>query len=184
MSAQSPSAAASPERGRPPRLKAKLERDFDVDSYRVTGTTPSAVFASIRRNGPGRWSGRAEWSITYSTQGELVNDRCYLAEAKVEVQVTLILPEWDRPPGASGEAAAAWRYTSEPLERHERGHQRLALNAGKELLRELSRLRRASDCSELYRRENKIYRRVYLASKRDQRNYDARTDHGLNQSAA
>jgi predicted secreted Zn-dependent protease len=157
-----------------------------VKSYVVHGTSASAIFDEIRKRGPGPWAGEAAWQISYDTVGDYsdTSSRCRLQRVIVHTDITLTLPRWDPSGTPDLGARSYWRNTSATLERHERGHQRLVEQASQRLVRELSRIRSALSCGQLYDRGDHVANRVFSDLNRANRRYDAITDHGLNQSAA
>lgn len=184
---EQPSASGTPGTGEvaAPKVRVDYRPKVRVERYRVQGATPAELFGEMQRLGPGPWIGEAAWQTSYDTLGDYdESGRCQLERIIVRVDVTLTLPEWKAPSAASAATRAYWRRTVSTLERHEIGHQRLVESFGRRLVRDLKDIDSAISCAKLYDRHDRTADRVFRDLNRANRRYDARTRHGLNQSAA
>ena len=179
-----PSGSPSPADEIPGPVDVNYHHRTKVEHYRVNGSTTGQIYAQIQQRGPGRYAGEASSQLTYDPLGEYApSGRCHLKRVVVNLDVTLTLPRWHAPAGASGATRAYWNRTSTVLERHERGHEKIYERYARRLVHELTDVRAAVSCAKLYRRADDRADRVFSALNRANRRYDSVTDHGLDQAA-
>src|SRR5690606_9275539 len=130
-----------------PRLEVRIDERF----YQVEGLTPQDLNLALRENGPRlregerRWFGVTDFALRYRYQPRPWGNGCRAVEANVAVELVTTLPEWPDREAASPMLRDHWDLFISRLREHERGHQRIAMLAGRDLLRGVEALR-APDC--------------------------------------
>lgn len=102
--------------------------------FPVTGTTLSAIQASIRDNGPRvddyRRAGATRWRVRWSYTGTSSGTSCAVDGASVDVAITFLLPDWKDAAAADETVRAGYESFAADVARHERVHRRIALQGG------------------------------------------------------
>ncbi len=113
----------------PPEV-GTVERHVEEVYYDVAGETAGELARSLRARGPAsegqRFFGLTEWEVNaeYRWVGRATG--CSVEDLTVRLAVTVQLPRWRPPLGASRPLRQAWRAFEAALAEHEAGHVRLA----------------------------------------------------------
>jgi predicted secreted Zn-dependent protease len=155
-------------------------------------TITAASLRDIRRElarGPAtfdgrRWAGVTNTYIRWNYQYRVGSGSCRLQSPRVELTVTITMPEW-LPEGESDEDTKVWwhRYHAALFE-HELGHGRIGIDAARRVARELDRGASGATCQELGLRVNARAEAILADLRKQQAAYDAETRHGGNQISA
>jgi predicted secreted Zn-dependent protease len=164
-------------------LPAIAADSLDLEYFDVHGSTARELREDLSRLGPvadngvrgdayTRW--RINWKFDLTERGP----DCIAGNFQVDLTVTMILPRWIPPAGASADLVALWDQYSIALRSHEDGHHRIALAAAQEVTRRLKAESRASGCKTLENKLKSTVDAVLLEYKGRQADYDRETDFG------
>lgn len=150
--------------------------DTEIRYYWVDGTTGADIRAQLEARGPSGDDGSTvdarasyviEWNLTSAGPGH--------CNADLTMATWIIFPRHRNPDILPPETRARWDRNIAALEAHEVGHIELAYAA----LPELTRALESGSCEGANRRAERVMNRL----RRDQRAFDAQTDHGRNTGA-
>jgi predicted secreted Zn-dependent protease len=158
------------------------------ERYVVHGATTEALTAQMEALGPQRGSDEIVPALTRSERGASLTYQssgreCRISGVTVTLNVTIILPVWDIPRGASPALRAEWDRFLGALERHELGHRAIALGGAERLADALDHLHGRS-CDALHTAAEYASRDEAAATRAQQIAYDDSTHHGLTQGTA
>ncbi|HET7584223.1 MAG TPA: DUF922 domain-containing protein [Gemmatimonadaceae bacterium] len=148
----------------------------------VGATRLDSVHTEMVRDGPaaavGQYPGTTIWRVNWSYEYDRQPGRCALRQVGARVDAEVHVPRWD-PKGATDSAARAWwnDYLARLLE-HERGHVRLAADAGGEIVRALRPIE-APSCAAASAQANQEGERILRDLATRQSAYDRDTHHGM-----
>ncbi|HYE96262.1 MAG TPA: DUF922 domain-containing protein [Rubricoccaceae bacterium] len=163
-------------------LRTNVEQEF----YPVQGRSEGDLLHSMLTRGPvwgeRRFFGLTTTAVRYTYRRVPSRGGCTLSDVVVHLDVTVTLPRWTPPRGAPYALERDWAAFRTALERHEDGHRRLAVSFG-EAIRSMLTLARTASCETM---DAEVGRRVASLQShfdRQQRDYDAATDHGASEGA-
>jgi predicted secreted Zn-dependent protease len=168
------------ERAAEPAIEVTIDERF----YEVDGTTPWDLNRALRRNGPRddaderSWHGATDFALRYRYEPAASTDGCHAADARVQVELVTTLPEWPDRDSAPAWLREDWDLFLSRLREHERGHQRIAIELGQELLRGVEELR-ASDCEALRIQARRLAMTFQTEGHLEHESFDRQTGHGL-----
>lgn len=160
--------------------------DVKEQTYPVRGATEAEILETMRSTGPQaggeRFFGLTASESSFRMQPRMDGPSCVAEDARIELAVTITLPEWEPSPDAAYELRRDWTRFATALKRHEDEHRRIAEEGAEATRAALKGLRRAS-CQdvefEARQRAERIAERTEAAHNR----YDDETDHGRTQGA-
>lgn len=160
---------------------------FRIEYFPISGTTATELRADLSRKGPvgetgTRSDGQTKYRIAWSVSMESKDGSCRGRDANVDLEVTMLLPRWEKPANASPELVESWNHLSAVLREHEDGHHRIAIAAAKEVQRKLNKRARADTCDALEARINDTANAVLRKYRNKQEAYDEKTDFGRKQT--
>jgi len=167
---------------------ATAKDSFRIEYFKIQGTTAADLREDLRRAGPVDDNGikagaltkyRIAWEIAVSYDDE----SCRAEDVNVDLDVTMLLPRWEKPADASPEVVQIWDRISVVVRRHEDGHHRLAIEAAREVRRKLAKPSRAATCDALKAVLDDTANAVLREYRRKQIDYDKRTDYGRDQAS-
>ena len=159
--------------------------DFTVEYFTVQGETSLALSAEIEAKGPvgenGRHSdGYTRWNMSWTFGMNTDATGCVASSVSVDLDIHMILPHWDTPPGADPRLIARWNRYLAALRGHEDGHRQRAEATAGDMRRALLR-ERAADCPTLERRLDSMANQLLSDLRERQAAYDRETDFGRSQ---
>jgi predicted secreted Zn-dependent protease len=163
---------------------AGIEVSIGERFYEVAGVTPRELNRALRRNGPRddeadrRWFGATDFTLRYRYDPMPWGDGCRAGIPHVRVELVTTLPEWPDREAAPAPLRRDWDLFLGRLREHERGHQRIAILMGQELLRAIEALR-ATDCATLRVEARRLALAFESAGELEHRSWDQETRHGL-----
>ncbi|MCR6700196.1 MAG: DUF922 domain-containing Zn-dependent protease [Dokdonella sp.] len=119
-----------------------------------------------------RW--KLEWRYLYREQ----RDGCRRTSFRTHLTTTIHLPRWQALPDAAPDLRQRWEAYVAALDRHERHHEALAIEAADALERRVGAIDRAADCKTLEAEVNAAGEAVIEDYRARQRAYDVETGHG------
>jgi predicted secreted Zn-dependent protease len=153
--------------------------------YTVTGSNPGEIYRSLHEApaAPGGRSapGRTNWTITWRAQWNAGAAGCRVTP-QVDLQVEVLLPEWNARAGADPQVGAMWDTYVGALSRHEAGHVDIA-SAGAAAVDRLLRTTVATSCIGMDERLRREAGELIERYRQRDREYDERTRHGATQGA-
>jgi predicted secreted Zn-dependent protease len=123
------------------------------------------------------------WNVNWDYGYDNAPQSCAADSFKVTVEILFRYPKWARTPDAPPQLVEKWDQYMKNLIIHENGHRDIAVQAAEKLSRAVAALPPASSCVELDRRVKALYRSRMEKLDRDQKSYDAATNHGVTQGA-
>jgi predicted secreted Zn-dependent protease len=161
-----------------------VEVSIDERYYEVEGVTPWDLNRDLRANGPRddeaqrSWYGSTDFALRYRYEAMPWADGCRAASARVEVELVTTLPVWPDREAAPKRLREDWDLFLSRLREHERGHQRIAMVMGEELLLGVEALR-ATDCETLRTEARRLAMAFESAADLEHASWDMETAHGL-----
>lgn len=150
-------------------------------TYEVTGRTANEIARSLQENAPRadgrRPAGLTTWDIRWNARLANTGAMCRVTDLDVQLRVEVLMPHWERPPGASDQLARDWERFIAALSRHEAGHVDLAAQAAREVRRVLANVT-APTCVSMDARIRQEGDRVLRDYDERQAWYDERTRRG------
>jgi predicted secreted Zn-dependent protease len=165
-----------------PAPNGALDFDVKVVHYEVFGSDFPSLMRSLRANGPQGFHGLAQWKIGYQYTTEQHQQNCSISSVRVRVSGAILMPRWVDASNASAELQRRWTEYYAALQKHEDGH----IQHGRELailVRQRLMGLGAVACDRLQALAQREYDRLYGNLKTRDREYDARTNHGVTQGA-
>jgi predicted secreted Zn-dependent protease len=161
---------------------------FRIEYFTIRGSTATELRADLKRLGPVGETGMrgdayTQYRIAWQSSMTLKDGSCRAHDVNVDLDVTMMLPRWEKPATATAKLVKSWDGFSAVLRDHEDGHHRLAMEAANEVRRKLGKHIRAASCDALKIRLNDIANAVLREYRDKQEDYDERTDHGRKQTA-
>ena len=132
-----------------------IAQEATVRTYPVTGTTYAELIASMRENGPfvertgQRHYGITETGFRQEWSYQQAQGRCELLDARTELELTIVLPEWVDREGASASTRRRWDRIRKDIAQHERQHAEIAREYLAKLRAETDRPVSAPTCAAL-----------------------------------
>lgn len=163
-----------------------LRVERKIETYPVHGHSRAEWAAQMPKVGPRdpitgrRYSGYAEWQVSWSWQSWPLGDgRCQLAYWRVEVDITITLPEWTDRHKAAAAVARQWDRFIEALVAHEDVHAWHGEQAGAAVARMFAGLPAEMACkgsrTDIDRKAREIIDEYRLRDRR----FDRETRHGI-----
>jgi predicted secreted Zn-dependent protease len=160
-----------------------------IDYFTIQGSTARELRSELNRLGPigetglrgdayTRW--RIAWKFDFAPRGPT----CVADNIRVTLEVHMILPRWEPPPGVSASLLELWDRYLTALRFHEDGHYRIAISAADEVRRTLARHRRGGDCPALEKLLHSKANDILNRTRREQADFDRETDFGRNQGTS
>lgn len=154
------------------------------ETYAVTGATAEEVWDSLvagaRREGEELIFAWTDVSMEYRSRMVRRGDACRLVDARIDVRITVTVPEWTPPRDAPLAVRQQWNRYDLAIRRHEEGHVRLAGETGRRMHEALVGLT-AADCDSLKELGTEVGERIMAEGRAEQQRYDDETDHGRTQ---
>lgn len=173
-----PAAAGAAQEDRPVRIHEREE------TYAVTGATDEGVWDSLvagaRQEGEELIFAWTDVSMEYRSRMVRREGACHLVAARIDVRITVTLPEWSPPPDAPLALRQQWNRYQLAIRRHEEGHVRLARETGRRVHEALVGLT-AADCDSLKALGTEVGERIMAEGRAEQQRYDDETDYGQTQ---
>ena len=158
--------------------------DFKIGlaHYTVQGTDYASLAQSLSANGPKGFHGLATWKINYEYTTKKLRDACLIDSVTIKVGGEILMPRWADEAAAPPDLQRRWSNYYAALKRHEDGH----LQHGRELamlVKERLMGLGAQACERMPALTQGEFQRLYDNLKSRDREYDARTNHGVTQGA-
>lgn len=155
--------------------------------YAVAGGTAESILASMAQAAPQAedetFFGLTTTALSFRYRRDQQPDRCTLRDIRVDLSVSVALPQWTRPADAPYDLARDWARFDAALRRHEDRHRVLAEDGAKALRVALDRLA-APTCAEADLSARHIADRIGIETEASHRRYDDDTGHGATQGAS
>lgn len=153
--------------------------ETQVETYEVTGSSYAELIASMRANAPFvERTGQRHYGVTQvgfrpSWTFQPLRSGCELVSAKVDLELTVILPRWPGRALAPEALRGRWDELRADIEAHERLHSDMAETYHQRMVRALDRPRTAASCDRLNAVLTDEARRILERHRRAQRGIDA-----------
>ncbi len=154
--------------------------------YQIAGRSERQLLREMMVLGP-KEAGESffaytRWRVRLQIRADSARGYCEIAEWRVLLDLTTILPEWQVPGNASPALIEKWDLFLSALRRHERGHRKLAAEGARKVSHMLEKMAEAP-CSKA-EHDAKQAAAIILASARARSSqFDRVTDHGMTEGA-
>lgn len=157
--------------------------------YYIDGSSATVLAAQLDQAGPkdvdgNRYAGKTRWDVQWKFNHHQEGESCGIKDVTVAVGIAQIVPKWrgqDKPGG--GALKARWQKFLAAQKRHEEGHKEHGIKAGGEIEKALLAIKPASNCEDLDKVANAAGEQVTEKYRKQDADYDRRTDHGRKQGA-
>lgn len=153
--------------------------------YEIGGDTPEELHRQLDTARPDlgdeRWDAYTRWKARWTFAREQQGDRCRVSGARVELNLTFILPRWVPRTQPTEELEGRWRRFMAALVAHEEGHARVGLACAEELAGALARVPETGDCPSLDAYVDAEARRIIDRHGAEDAQYERATRHGATQ---
>ncbi|MFH1149194.1 MAG: DUF922 domain-containing protein [Actinomycetota bacterium] len=160
-----------------------LSTSVSFEYYDVTGRTSTDLITAMETEGPEGYWAYTHWYVDYEYAGEKTAAGYRTGPVAVAADVTIILPRWNPPPGASPELVSRWERMVRAVRTHEEGHRDIGFSTGQRLLDALEALPAYSSREALDLAVGDTAASIISDGQARDASYDAETDHGESQGA-
>lgn len=169
-----------------PSAPAEVRHTAERSYYDVVGDSAEALRAQIEALRPrgedgGRYDAYTRWKLEWRYLYREQRDGCRRTSFRTYLTTTIHLPRWQAPPEAAPELVQRWEAYVAALDRHERRHEAIAIEAAEAVERRVGTIERAADCKTLEAEVNATGEAVIEDYKARQHAYDDQTGHGRNE---
>ena len=166
-----------------PSVPAEVRHTAERTYYDVVGDSAEALRAQIEALRPrgedgGRYDASTRWKLRWRYLYREQRDGCRRTSFRTYLTTTIHLPRWQAPSDAAPDLVQRWDAYVAALDRHERRHEALAIEAAEAVERRVGAIDRAADCKTLEAEVNAAGEAVVEDYKARQRAYDVETGHG------
>lgn len=173
----------------PPLTLAEPVTRVHTSYYYIDGSSATVLTAQINQAGPkdvdgNHHAGKTRWDVQWKFNHHQEGESCGIKDVTVAVGIAQIMPKWrgqDKPGGAT--LKARWQKFLAAQKRHEEGHKEHGIKAGGEIEKALLAIKPASNCEDLDKVANAAGEQVTEKYRKQDADYDRRTDHGRKQGA-
>ena len=153
---------------------------WTTNFYAVTGANFREIRQSIDRSRPWKdsFDGVTHWNIEWRCQLNPSPDGCSGSGHATQTKIVTTLPRWTPPAGVAPEVKAQWTRFFVALAQHEAGHARIGRAAAAKVDATIRQVGAQPDCDAVQRLINERAERVLAEHRRQDEEYDRRTDHG------
>jgi predicted secreted Zn-dependent protease len=163
-----------------PGPKGGLDLRVTVRHYEVRGNDRASLHRSLKERGPQGYHGFAQWNVRYRYTTQRRGASCQIDWVQLTVEGDILMPRWSNEAQGTPELRQAWTNYYHALKRHEDGH----IEHGRELallVRERLLGLGTRPCEQMSGLARDAFNQLYNNFKSRDKDYDARTGHGVNQ---
>jgi predicted secreted Zn-dependent protease len=124
-----------------------------------------------------------QWNVTWTYAWRNVEGGVILQNPKVSVSISTTLPRWTPSKDASPELVARWRTYMHALVLHENSHGAIAIQAGRDIERQLLALPHQPSADALKQLVESTGQQVLKEARDKENRFDEQTQHGMKQGA-
>jgi predicted secreted Zn-dependent protease len=143
--------------------------------YTVRGSTGREISASLEENAPRRHGhpayGLTNWSLSWRFSLRRTAGACRPADPRVRAEIEIVLPRWRGEAEAGGVLAFEWGKFRRDVVEHEAEHRRLVLEAAREIMERIGRVRGLT-CDLARRRADRAAEEIVAEYERRHRRFD------------
>lgn len=153
---------------------------WTTNFYTVTGASFREIRQSIDRSRPWKdpFDGITHWNVEWRCQLNPSPSGCSASGFTTQTKIVTTLPRWTPPIGVAPEVKAQWTRFFVALVQHETGHARIGRAASVKVDETIRQVGTQPDCEAVKREINERAERVLAEHRRQDVEYDRRTDHG------
>lgn len=150
--------------------------------YQIAGRSEQQLLREMMVSGP-KDAGESffaytRWRVHLQIRADSTRGYCEIAEWRVLLDLTTILPEWQVPGDASPALIEKWRSFSNALRRHEQGHRKLAAEGARKVSQMLEKMAKAP-CSKAEQNANQAAASILARARARSSQFDRVTGHGI-----
>ncbi len=150
----------------------------EVEYYDVTATDFEDLRREMRAKGVDGWAGATWTTVKYDFTVRKDAVGCRIDSVNAVFDARVRLPRWVNRRAATDASQQAWDAWFPTLQRHEEGHVRIGHEAAARVERVVWDTPVAASCTDVIARAKKRANAVLVDLRRQQEDYDLRTDHG------
>ena len=147
--------------------------------YDVQGSDFETLLAALNANGG--FHAKAEWKLAYTYVPKRAGRACSANPVSTQLDLSMTMPRWTPPPGASPALFARWQRYTAALRKHEEGHLQIGRDFEDSLKRSLTVINER--CEQLEARVKGIFDLLLEKHRKLDADYDRETAHGRTQGA-
>lgn len=156
--------------------------------YTVSGKTENDIRADINAKTPVSENGRkfdahTKWHVRWNFWWHKSSTACKITRVETKVDIQQILPKLVEDISLPETLSRKWRAYLQALIGHEDGHKSIGLSAAKEIEERLRGMAPGLTCKELESEANATAKGIIVKYARQEKEYDRRTRHGMNEGA-
>jgi len=149
-----------------------------VEYYDVTGASFAELRDEMRATGVDGWAGTTWTHVKYEFTVRQGPEGCRIDSVNAVFDARVRLPRWANRRAAPDDQQQAWDAWFPGLQRHEEGHVRIGRDAAARVERVVWDTPAAASCAEVTAHAKARASAVLVDLRREQEEYDLRTDHG------
>jgi predicted secreted Zn-dependent protease len=150
--------------------------------YDIKGLSVSELQLQRQKLGPKAFFGNTETHTNYHYKNGANSLACYVTSVAVTVRITYTMPRWANKFQATAALRDKWDKFYQRLQFHEMGHKEISVRNAR--LLELRILEAGSQsCQSLDARLKEVWEDFLERTRRENAEYDRKTDHGRSQGA-
>lgn len=158
---------------------------LETTYYPVTGHDLPTIYHSLENSGLsseglGTYHAHTQWNIQWGYRWIESAQRCSLTQVNVDIKITYLLPQLQTYDSVDESVRKSWDRFYQALLRHEEHHKEYGIRAARELESVLLGARPDS-CLGLKNKLDAMAREVIDKYDRLEKDYDIRTNHGVNE---
>jgi predicted secreted Zn-dependent protease len=173
---------------RPLAAIAEVETSVNNVYYMVQGDTASDIWADVLAKSPVRQNGKqytahTKWNVSWQFWWRDSGNSCNISRVTTRLEVTFTLPRLNKTSSIPDSVVAEWDAYYAALFDHELGHRDLGRRAAAEIENQITNMGTRGSCEQLESDANAIGKSVIARYSRIEKDYDQKTNHGLNTGA-
>ena len=174
--------------GMPIRAVSAPVVDVKVDYYWVSGRTASEIRNDLNRKTPIRQDGKkydahTDWFVKWNFWWNESSGLCTIKKVETRVDVQYVLPKLNRSGSIPSSLKQKWETYKKAFLHHENGHKDMGVRAAREIEKEIRNMAPRRTCKQLEIDANRLGDKIVKKYKDVEREYDRKTNHGMNEGA-
>jgi predicted secreted Zn-dependent protease len=167
---------------------AEVETSVNNAYYMVEGDNARDIWADVLAKSPVRQNGKqytahTKWNVSWQFWWRDNTNSCRISRVTTRLEVTYTLPRLNRTSSIPDSVVTDWDTYYAALFDHELGHKDLGSRAAAEIEHQILNMGTRRSCEQLESDANEIGKTVIARYSRIEKEYDRKTNHGLNTGA-
>lgn len=163
--------------------QAQASSTSKIEYYSITGDTLPELRSQMQQKGPNGFWAFTRYNISYDYKTRQSNNGCLLSASNIDIETIITMPKWENILAAPIEMQQDWKTFYDATWLHEQGHKAIGQSMHSRLGREFNQARRQNNCADFTGVLANIYNLADIEADSKNVEYDARTNHGVNEGA-